>query len=73
MRERRKQKDMHRNKKVFSGPTKARDKTYLRESLVLCPYGTDGEIEHRRRKLILGSQTNLSFISGCLLSSKPPI
>lgn len=51
MGERRKQKDMHRNKNVFSGTTKVRAETQLKENLVKHPYVTNGEIEHRRRKL----------------------
>ena len=35
IREGRNHKDMHRNKKVFSGNTKVRPETYLKENLVI--------------------------------------
>lgn len=54
MRDCRNQEDMHRNKNVFPGTMKIRAETYITENLVKCPYVTNRETEHWRRKLTLG-------------------
>lgn len=65
IRERRNWKDVHRNKKVFSGTTKVSPKTYLGKTLSNVPIIQVEKFEHLRRKSTSGLYIASSFTAGC--------